>query len=302
MDIGVSIPHYGPLASPALVPAFCRRAEEAGFDGLWVAEHLVVPQQSASTYTLARRPVVTSGDTVRATMGLSLEMITTLSVAAAVTSRVKLATGVAVLPLRNPIVNARQLATLDLYSGGRLLYGVGVGWLQEEAEALGMPWDRRGARSEEHIQILRRLWTATEDWVGFEGPFTSFAPIDPRPQPAHAIPVLIGGHSDVAIDRAARIGDGWVGANMGPDRLGEALAQLSAACERHGRAFSELMIVCSTMIRFGDGDDPAAVASEVKRYADLGVAHLQVRVDRSNERDTLDALSRWGDEVLPRVR
>lgn len=138
-EVGITIPHMGPLAPAAFVREFCVQAEASGFGTLWAAEHLAVPRNVGSSYTLTRSPSSVSGDDLRATTGLNLEMITTLTVAAAVTTRIGIGSAVAVLPLRNPVLNARQLASLDLFSGGRLVYGVGVGWLAEEAEALGMP-------------------------------------------------------------------------------------------------------------------------------------------------------------------
>src|SRR6266508_839879 len=117
-------------------------------------------------------------------------MMTTLAVVAGVTARIKIGTDVAVLSLRNPILNARQLASLDLYSGERLVYGVGVGWLAEEAQAVHMPWDRRGARAEEHIRLLRTVWSASGEDVAFEGEFYSFPTIDSEPRPRRRIPIL----------------------------------------------------------------------------------------------------------------
>lgn len=307
MEIGVLIPHIGPLASPTFVPAFCQRAEEAGFDGLWAVEHVAVPKDMDSAYTLGRRPVVVESQAVRATMGLNLEMATTLAVAAAVTSRVRLGTGVAVLPLRNPILNARQIASVDLYSGGRVVYGVGVGWLKEEAEAMAMPWDRRGARSEEHIAVLRTLWGADGNGVdaakdvSFDGEFYSFPPIDPNPVPGRRIPVLIGGHSNIAIDRAARLGDGWIGAFMAPDRLAGALELLREACKRHNREMSDLWLVCSTSARRDAEGGNAAIVDELHRYEELGIDHMQVSLSGSSEQERLDALARFGDEVLPQL-
>jgi probable F420-dependent oxidoreductase len=301
VEVGVLIPHIGRLASPSFVPAFCRRAEEAGFDGLWAVEHLAVPQQMASAYTLGKRPVAVESEAVRATMGMNLEMATTLAVAASVTSRVRLGTGVAVLPLRNPILNARQIATVDLYSGGRVVYGIGVGWLKEEAEAMGMAWDRRGARSDEHIAILRAIWGAEGDNISFDGEFSSFPAIDPNPRPGRTIPVLIGGHSNVAIERAARLGDGWIGAFLTPDRLGPVLETLRTACKRHGRDAADLWLVCSTAVRMDLEGGAAAIADELRRYEELGIHHVQVGVGGSSEQSVLDALTRWGDEVLPRV-
>jgi probable F420-dependent oxidoreductase len=302
VEVGAFIPHVGPLASPSFVPTFCRRAEEVGFDGLWTVEHLAVPQEMASAYTLARRPVVVTSEAVRATMGLNLEMTTTLAVAAAVTSRVRLGTSVAVLPLHNPILNARQVATVDLYSGGRVLYGVGVGWLEEEAAAMGMPWDRRGARSDEHIEILRALWTADGEQVSFDGTFSSFPAIDPAPRPGRRIPVLIGGHSGPAIERAARLGDGWIGSAMGPERLGDALDMLREACARHERELSDLMLVCSPSARLDITMGATAIVDALRPYEELGIAQVQVRVDGRSEESALDALTSWGDHVLPRLR
>jgi probable F420-dependent oxidoreductase len=301
MEIGVSIPHMGPLASPSFVPEFCRRAEEAGFDGLWAADHLVVPKEMGSTYTLARRPVVIQSEGLQETMGLNLEVTTTLAVAAAVTHRVKIGTSVAVLPLRNPIHNARQLASVDLYSGGRLVYGVGVGWLREEAEAMGMPWDHRGARSEEHIAVLRAIWNSDGDWVSFDGRFYSFPPIDPDPRPGRTIPILIGGHSDIALDRAARIGDGWI-ATMGADRLGTALPALREACARRDRDPAGLWVVSSSAARLRGDATAAGIVDELRGLADLGVDHAQVRVGQPTEQGVLDELDRWGYEILPRLR
>jgi probable F420-dependent oxidoreductase len=302
VEVGVFLPHVGPLASPTFVPAYCRRLEEAGFDGLWTVEHLAVPREMGSAYTLARRPVVVSTEAVRATMGLNLEMTTTLAVAAAVTTRVRLGTSVAVLPLHNPVLNARQIATVDLYSGGRVIYGVGVGWLEEEAAAMGMPWDHRGARSDEHIALLRALWTAEGADVAFDGRYYSFPAIDPNPRPTRSVPVLIGGHSDAAIERTARLGDGWIGSNMGPERLADALASLRAACARHDRDPAELFLVTSAAGQLDVGDGADGVVDALRRYEELGIHHLQVRVGGASEASALDALARWGDEVLPRLR
>lgn len=132
---------------------------------------------------------------------------------AGLTSTIGLGTSVSALPLRNPVLNARQLATLDACSTGRLVYGVGIGWLREEATAMGMPWDQRAARCEEHLAVLRTLWCSPEPYVEFHGKFFDFAPMDPRPHPAQRpIPILIGGHSTAALVRAVRIGHGWISA------------------------------------------------------------------------------------------
>src|SRR5690349_154302 len=134
MEIGLSVPHTGRLASPSFVRRFCIAAEDAGFDGLWALDHMVMPHHTDSKYTLGRRPAAIEDDAVSGLLSPNYEMMTTLAWVAGFTSRMKLGTAVAVLPIRNAVANARQLATLDVYSGGRLVYGVGVGWLREEAE------------------------------------------------------------------------------------------------------------------------------------------------------------------------
>jgi len=296
LEVGVAIPHIGPLADPRFVIDFCRAAERAGFRGLWTADHLAVPLTMTSAYTLPRQPVIVDSEALRSTMGLNLEMLTTLSVAAAVTSTIRLGTNVNVLPLRNPIVNARQIASIDLYRGGRVVLGIGVGWLAEEAKVVGAPWDRRGARADEHVEILRRLWEAPGP-VGFDGVFRSFPPIDPNPRPARPIPVLVGGHSRRAIRRAARLGDGWIGAGLSLDRLQSVLADLRDACEVEHRDFDTLGIACG--VKVTDGSNPDRLAATLRAYAAAGVHHAVVPVAAESAAATLGSLERWGAEVLP---
>ena len=193
--------HRWSSGSPSRTPAGTRRptgcattatvAEEAGWDSLWGVDHLVMPQHTDSEYTLGRKPAKIADDAVSGLLSPNYEMMTTLTWIAGFTERIKLGTAVAVLPIRNAVQNARILATLDVYSGGRVLYGVGVGWLREEAEAMGMPWDRRGARSEEHIALMRTLWCAEGDLVEFHGEFHDLPPMDPEPRPVQRpIPIL----------------------------------------------------------------------------------------------------------------
>jgi probable F420-dependent oxidoreductase len=309
MEIGVSLPHAGRTASPGLVRDVCQAAEELGFDGLWTIEHLVAPVHTDSLYTLGRELSPIADGAVSATMGLNLEQNTTLAFAASVTTRILLGTMVAVLPLRNPVLNARQLASIDQYSGGRLLYGVGVGWLKEEADAMGMPWEQRAARSEEHIALMRALWTAEGDVVEFKGRFWTLPPMDPQPRPVQRpIPILIGGHSDVALDRAARIGDGWIGAGMSVGRLGEFCDRLRGACERHGRSIESLRLVCSGGAVRSErasgplGATPDEIIAELNRYAALGVDHLNVGGRSSSPEATMEWLAAFGRDVLPAFR
>jgi probable F420-dependent oxidoreductase len=209
---------------------------------------------------------------------------------AAVTEQIKLGTGVEVLPIRNAVLNARQLATVDRYSNGRLLCGVGAGWLKEEADAMGMPWDRRGRRTEEHIELLRTIWTAPGRHVEFHGEFWDLPPMDPEPRPVQQpVPILIGGHSDIAIDRAARLGDGWIAAAVSSARLAELLPTLQAALDRHDREPASVPVYVGA--RPGPIDLDALL-----QYEEVGAHAVQVTIE------TLDDMHRFAAEVLPGLR
>ena len=289
MEIGVRIPHTGARASPEFVRKWCTVADDAGFGSLWAVDHVVMPQRVDSLYDLPRTPAAIADDAVADLLAPNFELVTTLAFAAAVTSRIKLASGIAILTVRNTVLAARQFATIDRYSGGRLLVGTGVGWLKEEADIMNMPWDRRGARADESIALLRAIWNPPARYVEFHGEFWDIPPMDPEPRPVQQpIPILVGGHSDGAIDRAVRLGDGWVTAVMSPERLSELLPVVHAAADRHGRAPSSIPVYCQS----GPG---GGTLDALRRYQELGVHSLQVHLD------TLDELERFGDEILPRL-
>ena len=290
MEIAVQIPHTGAVATRNPIPEWCKVAEQAGFASLWGFDHIVMPQRVESLYTVARTPAVVAENAVSEQLSPNMELMTTMAFVAAITERIKIGSAVAVLTIRNALLNARQLATVDRYSGGRLLCGVGVGWLKEEADAMNMPWDRRGARADEHIELLRAIWTAEGTQMEFHGKFWDVPPMDPEPRPVQQpIPILIGGHSEVAVDRAARLGDGWITGPMSARRLSELLPLLFAACKRHDRDPLTLPIYC----RGGRG---SCTIDDIRRYEELGVFSLQLDID------CLDQLKRFGDEVLPELR
>ena len=180
MEIGLRIPHTGWQATPEFVRSWCALADEAGFGSVWGADHMVMPRHVESKYVLPRKPATIAEDAVSDLLSPNFELTTTMAFVAAVTNRIKIGSSVAVLSIRNAVLNARQLATVDRYSGGRVVYGVGVGWLKEEADAMNMPWDRRGARADEHIALLRAIWTAPGKHVEFHGEFWDIPAMDPR--------------------------------------------------------------------------------------------------------------------------
>ncbi|MBX7453935.1 TIGR03619 family F420-dependent LLM class oxidoreductase [Mycolicibacterium sp. 3033] len=271
MELGLVVPHTGPTASPTFVEDVALTAEGCGIDRLWAVDHLVLPHRVRSPYVLGRQPTRVADGWLSQHLAPSYEALTTLSWIAGRTSRIGLGTSVAALPLRNPVCNARQLATLDALSGGRMIYGAGIGWMREEADAMGLPWESRAARSEEHIAVLRHLWTSREPLVSFQGRYFSFTDIDPSPFPCQRpIPILIGGHSPAALARAVRVGDGWVAGPMPPERLAGLLVALRDIAEAHRRNVGDLLIVASTTA--GPDFGPA----QIERYRRLGVHHLQV--------------------------
>ncbi len=282
------LPHTGPSATPSFMRDFAQAAEAGGIDGLWAVDHLVLPHHSESSYVLSRTPGPVADGWLSANLAPNYEMMTTLAWVAAHTNTIGLGTSVAVLPIRNAVANARQLATLDVLCDGRLTYGVGIGWLREEAEAMGMPWERRAQRSEEHIALMRTLWCAQGPLVEFHGRYHDLPPMDPQPQPVQRpIPILVGGHSDAALDRAARIGDGWIAAPMSPTRLAERIATLHTAAERHGRHANALRIVASTRAQL-DG----SLGDLMRSYHELGVHHLQVLLPASDQTRALTDIGR----------
>jgi probable F420-dependent oxidoreductase len=298
MEIGLKIPHTGREASARWVRDFSIAAETAGWDSLWAVDHMVMPHHTDSVYPLGRTPTDIGDDAVSGLLSPNYEMMTTLTWVAGFTERVKLGTSVAVLPIRNAVANARHLATLDVYSGGRVLCGVGVGWLREEAEAMGMPWDRRGKRSEEHIALLRALWCAEGDLVEFHGEFHEVPPMDPEPRPVQRpIPILIGGHSDIALERAGRIGDGWIAAQMSPERVAEHWPKVQESAERNGRNPRSLQLVTSI-----SGRSELPLGDLLAQYREVGVDHVQVGLQAPTHEETLDRLRDLAENVLPGLR
>jgi probable F420-dependent oxidoreductase len=201
MRFGVHLPQYGRAASAASVRAAARQAEELGFDDVWVYDHVVVP--SSLTYP---KP-------------FAFEPLTTLAFAAGATSRVGLGTSVLVLPYRNAVYLSKALASLDLLSEGRLILGVGSGWLEPEFEALGVPYDARGALTDEAIDLFRACWESPQP-LTFEGPSVSLDSVRIVPVPERHVPIWVGGSSPPALRRAVTKGDGWHGAFLAPEQVG----------------------------------------------------------------------------------
>jgi probable F420-dependent oxidoreductase len=245
MRVGLHALGIGAGARPEIIRAVAEAAELFGFATLWSGEHVVMVDGPSSVY-----PYSPDGRIAVPADENWLDPMLCLTFAAAAADRIGVATGVLLLPEHNPLLVAKQAATLDLLSGGRLTLGVGIGWLAEEFAALGVPFARRGQRTAEYVAAMRRLWS--DDVASFSGEFTSFdaVRVNPKPVRGRQIPVVLGGNSDAALRRVAAFGDGWYGFNLTAAEAEERIATLARFCEREGRDRGQL----SVAVALTDGD------------------------------------------------
>jgi probable F420-dependent oxidoreductase len=247
MRFGIGLPQYGPATGEGLTRA-ARQAEDLGFDDVWVADHIAVPVGAPYPPSFL------------------LEAVATLSFAAAVTSRVGLGTSVLVLPLRQPVIAAKQLATLDRLSGGRLVLGLGAGWLEEEFDACNVEYRKRGDRLDEAIDVLRACWGSAP--ASFSGPTVSFRDMKVQPLPERHIPLWVGGVSERALRRAVEHGDGWQGAFQTVDNIAGVVKRLRA--DRPDPEFT-----LSTRLDVdGLSGDLDGLRRELDSLAGLGITHV----------------------------
>ena len=289
MQFGIAFANIGPCADPGPAVDFARAAEAAGFESLFTVEHVVVPAGYASTY-----PYDKSGRMPGEDDAPIPDPLIWLTYLASATSIIRLGTGILIQPQRNPVVLAKEVATLDHLSGGRVELGVGVGWLKEEFDAIGVPFEERGRRTDDGIAAMRALWG--EDRASYAGEFTTFTDCISRPHPvAGSVPVHIGGHSEVAARRAGRLGDGFFPAKGSHRRLGELAGIVRSTATDAGRDPSAIEFTCGGNGVFGPG-----ALEEAGALAELGVDRIVVPAFLFY-RDTADALARYGDEVIARV-
>ena len=249
-------------------------AEELGFESLWTVEHVVVPSDYRSPY-----PYDPSGKMAGGLEVFDLpDPLIWLAYVAAVTDRIKLGTGVLILPQRNPVVEAKAVATLDVLSGGRMLLGVGAGWLREEYDALGVPFDGRGRRLDDYIETMRALWATEKASVHNE--HVSFAGCISRPAPVNgSVPIIVGGESAAAARRAGRLGDGYMPVSDDLDGLATSIRAMRAAAEDAGRDPDGIELTGGALNVRGDDE----LFARVEALAGLGVSRVLV-VGRREEK------------------
>jgi probable F420-dependent oxidoreductase len=263
--LGVHLPQYGRAASAEAIAVAARQAEELGFSDVWVSDHLAVP--STAPYP---PPFL-------------YEAVVTLTWAAAATTRVGLGTSVLVLPYRHPVHAAKELASLDALSSGRLTAGVAAGFLQGEFAALNVPFPGRGARLEDGIAAMRACWR--DDPCSIELPTVAFSDVRVVPKPAHEIPIWIGGNSDAALARAVRVADGWHGISVPPERVASIAKRIRA--ER-----DDLFTVSMRTTWDGSRTPPDEIRQGLQEYREAGVEHILI----TPVQPTLDDWRRSVDE------
>lgn len=287
MKFGIMFASTGRFASAQGAAAIATAAEECGLESIWSVEHVVIPDGYQSQY-----PYHVSGKIPGAETADIPDPLMWLAYAAALTSRITLATGILILPQRNPLVLAKECATLDRLSEGRFQLGIGVGWLEEEFDALGIPWARRGARTDEYVAAMREAWGS--DRASFSGEFTSFDSVISRPQPGSGtVPIIVGGHSHAAARRAGRLGEGFFPANASADELIDLRDVMYAEAEAHGRDPHAIEYTAGTWSpKRGDLD-------EVRRLEEAGIHRLIVAPPTSDPDRIGDAMAELGERIAP---
>jgi len=271
MRVGVHLPQFGRAAVAGAMERAAVRAEELGFDDVWVSDHLVVPSDQGYPPAYLCDPLMS------------------LAFAAAATTSIGLGTSVLVAPqYPSPLAVANSLATLDYLSGGRLTLGLGIGWSAAEYAALGAPFNRRGERLEEMISLFRTAWS--DDPATHEGRFYPFHDIRVLPKPAHPIPIWLGGTSDAAIERAARLADGYHGIALEPEACAALVARLR---ERR----PEESFTISLRIRWDAQTDGSEVSAAFEQYRSAGVQHLHYAPERGDLDSWLAGLEQLASQV-----
>jgi probable F420-dependent oxidoreductase len=315
MDVGLTIPTRGPLATPDAIETLVRRAEELGFAHLSLSDHVVVPRRIRSRY-----PYSESGAWPGGASGECLEQFTLLAWLAAISSKARLITAVAVIPYRGAVHAAKIAATIDLLSRGRMVLGAGAGWLKEEFEALGAPpFEERGRVTDEWLQAFKILWT--EDDPRFEGRHVRFADVSFLPKPVQQPhpPIWVGGESPPAVRRTVRYGDAWFPIGNNPqhpldtiERLAQGIQRLHQVAEQNGRDPSSIGLAYyagwfdeTKTVQLGDGQrhlltgSPAQIAEDIDALGKLGVRDLVLNFQRATLEQSLASMRHFAEEIRP---
>jgi len=308
MLIGVTVPNIGPLALDGAAVEIAEHAEQLGFASVWTVDHIVLPHVSSQSYPYTRLP----GVSLPADWPV-LDPLVALAAIASRSSRVLLGTGVYLLPLRPPIINAKLAVSVDILSQGRLLFGVGLGWIREEYETLGVSWADRGRLFDEQIDLIRTLWR--DPAPDFAGDFWRVGGIGFEPKPVKGtIPLLIGGRNDISRRRAAKRGDGWHLIDMEPEEIMAAKALLAEDCRVAGRAPDDVPLSMYASLLIAERDLPDnerqfplmasvdRIVAKLDAYRAAGLDHIVLAARGLNTlKEYKELFDRIAGEIMPRL-
>jgi probable F420-dependent oxidoreductase len=280
MKFGLMYANAGPFAFPEMLTHLATTAERCGVESIWAVEHVVIPVGYESTY-----PYDPSGKIPAPEQLPMPDPLIALAYAAAVTKTLRLATGILILPQRHPIYVAKEVASLDVLSGGRVILGIGIGWLAEEFQALGIPFAERAARTAEMVRAMRSLWKPEPE--PFTGKFFRWGLLESHPKPVQqpGVPIVVGGHTELAARRAARYGDGFFPGVTDDDKLTWLLGVMRDECVKLGRDPNTIEVTAGRAVPDVDG---------VKRLRDLGVSRFMVPPPAFDPDGITEGLERLG--------
>lgn len=283
MKFGLMYANVGPFALPEMLTHLAQTAERVGVESMWTVEHVVVPVGYQSTY-----PYDPSGKMPAPPEMPIPDPLVALAYAAAVTKTLRLATGILILPQRHPLYVAKAVASLDVLSGGRVILGIGVGWLEEEFDALGIPFGERAGRTAEAVRALRALWRDGAE--AFEGRYYCWPAVESHPKPVQkpGVPIVVGGHTDLAARRAARYGDGFFPGVTDEEQLRHLLGVMREECGKVGRDPAEIEITSGRAV---------PTPESVKAMEDLGVARFMVPPPAFDAGGITEGLERLGELI-----
>jgi len=285
MKFGIGFATSGAFSDPALLGHLAVTAERCGFDSLWSVEHVAIPV-GHTPYAGSKDGKMPGGDDVAIP-----DPLIPLAYVAALTKTIKLATGILILPQRHPIYTAKEVATVDLLSGGRVILGIGSGWMKEEFEALGINFHHRGAMTDEAIQALRALWR--DGTSSFAGRHFKFGPLYSFPKPTRKdVPIHVGGHSPAAARRAGRYGDGFFPTVVNPEKLKELFGIVRSEAKKAGRNPDGIEFSCMTR---------SVDAGNLKALAELGVSRVVVNPPATKPDALARGLEKFQQEVMAKV-
>jgi len=297
------------MAGPEQLRSVAQRAEDLGYDHVWVSDHIILPKKVDSFYPYAADGVPTFKPDEP-----YYEPLAALNFIAGCTQRVRLGTHVLIIPYRNPVLTAKILSTLDVLSGGRVILGAGVGWMEEEFQAMGLDtYKERGAVTDEYLQVYKELWTKHD--ASFDGKYYQISDtgFEPKPVQKPHPPVWIGGHSGPAVRRAAKFGDGWMPiglrppAILEPEELAGKIAQLRKLTVAAGRPEDAVSLTFSTGVMFNDQTgssrawmqgNPEQIASDLRQYQDLGVSNFIINFQGGTIPELQENMERFSREVI----